>query len=84
MQLRDAPYYRAWQRRYAPLIADDYWNLSAEFSPGYFEKLRRELEENGYKITISDYESEMWFSPPIGYFFVDDLLKGESFVFLVM
>ena len=63
---------------------DDDWILAMEFSPRYFEKLKRELESAGYEFTVLDHECEMWYSPPVGYFFVSDVLKGESFVFIVM
>ena len=61
---------------------DDYWNLAVHFSPQYFEKLREELEEAGYELTVD--EDDMWCSPPVGYFFVSNALQGESFVFVAM
>jgi hypothetical protein len=71
-----------WQRRYRPFI--DWISLYMVFSPDYFEKLKRELESAGYEVTVLDPECEMWYSPAVGYFFVSDVLKGESFVFFVM
>jgi hypothetical protein len=83
MRRKNAPYYCMWQRRYRPFI-DGNWYLAMEFSPRYFAKLKRELESAGYEVTVLDHECEMWYSPPVGYFFVSDVLKGESFVFIVM
>jgi hypothetical protein len=76
-------YYRMWQRRDRPFMDDD-WILSMEFSPRYFAELKRELESAGYEVTVLDHECQMWYSAPVGYFFVSDALKGESFVFIVM
>jgi hypothetical protein len=76
-------YYRMWQRRWRPFTDGD-WCLAMHFSPQYFAKLKRELESAGYEVKVLDHESEMWYSPPVGYFFVSDVLKGESFVFIVM
>jgi hypothetical protein len=53
------------------------------FSPDYFEKLKRELESARYEVTV-DRQLDCWYSPPVGYFGVSDVLKGESFVFIVM
>jgi hypothetical protein len=53
------------------------------FSQQYFEKLKRELELTGYEITVVRV-SNCWYSDPVGYFGVSDLLKGESFVFFAM
>ena len=82
MILKNAPYYRMWQRRYRPFID---WPpaLYMEFSLEYFEKLKRELESAGYEVTV-DRELDCWYSPPVGHFGVSDVLKGESFVFFVM
>ena len=52
------------------------------FSPQYFEKLRRELESAGYD--VSNAWDDVWYSEPVGYFFISDCLKGECFVFLDM
>jgi len=54
-----------------------------EFSQQYFEKLKRELELTGYEIT-ADRGFDCWYSDPVGYFGVSNLLKGESFVFFMM
>jgi hypothetical protein len=62
---------------------DDDWILAMEFSPRYFAKLKRELESAGYEVTV-DKHLNCWYSPPVGYFFVSDVLKGESFVFIAM
>jgi hypothetical protein len=88
MVRQNAPYYRVWHDRYGPLW--DKYYLSMEFSPQYFEKLKRELESAGYEITIYlpieplDRQSWCWYSPPVGVFDVNPLLKGESFVFFAM
>jgi hypothetical protein len=90
MKRQNAPYYRMWQDRYGPL-GENYY-LYMEFSPRYFEKLKRELESAGYELTV-DFPLEAidrqincwcWYSPPVGNFGVNPLLKGESFVFFVM
>jgi hypothetical protein len=81
MELKNAPYYGMWQDRYRPL--GDNWYLYMEFSPRYLAKLKRELESAGYELTV-DRQLNCWYSPPVGYFFVSDVLKGESFVFIVM
>ena len=82
MTLKNAPYYRMWQRRYRP-FTDWPPALYMEFSLEYFEKLKRELESAGYEVTV-DRELDCWYSPPVGHFGVSDVLKGESFVFFVM
>ena len=76
----NAPYFRMWQRRYSPFI--DCWYLAMHFSPQYFEKLKKELQRAGYELTVD--EDDMWYSPPVGYFFVSDALQDESFVFIAM
>ena len=85
-QERNAPYFRMWQRRYSPFI--DGWHLAMHFSPQYFEKLKEELQRAGYEVTVAmDAEKDedvMWYSKPVGYFFISDALQGESFVFIVM
>ena len=81
MKYRNAPYYRTWQRRYGPFMDD--WYLAMHFSPQYFEKLKRELESAGYEVTL-DRQFNCWYSPIVGCFFVSDVLKGESFVFIAM
>ena len=84
----NAPYFRMWQRRYSRLIVDnDCWYLLAiHFSPQYFEKLKKELGEAGYEVTIWSHaekdEDVIWCSDPVGCFFVSNALKGESFVFI--
>ena len=87
-QQHNAPYFRMWQRRYSRLIVDnDCWYLLAiHFSPQYFEKLKKELGEAGYEVTIWSHaekdEDVIWWSDPVGCFFVRNALKGESFVFV--
>jgi len=78
--LKNAPYYRMWERRYRPFRD---WYLYMVFSQQYFEKLKRELELTGYEIT-ADRGFDCWYSDPVGYFGVSNLLKGESFVFFMM
>jgi len=90
MKLEDAPYYRMWQDRYGPL-GDNYY-LYMEFSPRYFEKLKRELELAGYEVTpflpLETIDRQInhwcWHSPPVGDFGVNPLLKDESFVFIAV
>jgi hypothetical protein len=88
MVRQNAPYYRVWHDRYGPLW--DKYYLYMEFSPQYFEKLKRELESAGYEITVYlpvgtiDRQIWCWYSPPVGAFDVNPLLKGESFVFFMM
>jgi hypothetical protein len=53
------------------------------FSPHYFEKLKCELESAGYEVTVVRH-LDCWYSEPVGYFGISDLLKGESFVFFAM
>jgi len=81
MKRKHAPYYRMWLRRYKPFAND--WYMAMEFSPSYFEKLKRELESAGYEVTVNR-ELNCWYSPPVGYFGVSNVLKGESFVFIAM
>jgi hypothetical protein len=76
-------YFRVWENRHSPFVIDDCaWRLAMEFSPQYFAKLRRELEESGYEVAHLD--EHTWFSPPIGYFSINARLENESFVFLLM
>jgi hypothetical protein len=90
MNRQNAPYFRMWQDRYKPFC--DNWYLYMEFSPGYFEKLKRELESAGYEVTaflpLETIDRQInhwcWHSPPVGDFGVNPLLKGESFVFFAM
>jgi hypothetical protein len=88
----NAPYFRMWQDRYKSFC--DNWYLYIEFSPGYFENLKRELESEGYEVTIVgsefwhpipvDRQVHCWYSPPVGDFGVNPRLTGESFVFIAM
>jgi hypothetical protein len=61
---------------------DEDWILYMEFSPRYFEKLKRELESAGYEVTVD--RDGYWYSEPVGTFGVSIRLKGESFVFFAM
>ena len=81
MRLKNAPYYRMWQRRCSDFPGGG-WCLYMEFSSQYFAKLKRELESAGYEVTIND--DGFWYSEPVGTFGVSNYLRGEYFIFFAM
>ena len=79
MMAHNAPYFGWWEYRHRHLEADAPFYGAMYFSRAYFEKLRRELESAGYGVGVRD---DLWYSPPLGFFFVSDTLVGECFVFV--
>jgi hypothetical protein len=92
MDPQNAPYYRIFRDRYAPL-GDNYY-LAIEFTRGYFDKLEKELESAGYEVTFVGDEfwypipigrqAHLFYAPPIGYFNINDSVRGEGFAFFAM